>query len=145
MSGNDIFDGTIHGTDVNEGSLGQVPSALLGGFGRSFGGAGCNPGSTTFVNCGFQTLNLPSQARVLLVGHVTSYNPGNFGLCRLVTNLGVLPNTEVQTEAYETIALTAVTGGVGPGLIDFGVECNQTSGDISYDEIGLSAVAIAAN
>jgi hypothetical protein len=148
LSGGDVGDGSLTGADIDEGSLGQVPSAALGGYGRSFSGNGCNPTSTTFVDCGFVTLSLPAQARVLITAVVRSYTPGGsnqFGFCRLATSNGVLNGTSVGAIQRDALALTAVTGPVGPGSVDFGIECNQEGADIAYEEVRVSAVALSSN
>ena len=148
LGGSDIADGSVTGSDVNESSLGQVPSALLGGYGRSFSGTGCDPNSTTYIDCGFTTLNLPSATRVLLIGATRGYSPtaDGFGFCRLVTSNGVLGGTDVGVDHTEEIAaLTTVTGVIGPGSVDFGIECQQTFSDIKFSEVRVSAVALSSN
>jgi hypothetical protein len=45
----------------------------------------------------------------------------------------------------DALALTTVTGPVGPGSVDFGIECNQQSADIAYEEVRVSAVALSSN
>ena len=72
---------------------------------------------------------------------------GGFGYCRLVTNAGVLAGTDVGVHSDDAVALTAVTGPLGGGSIDVGIECQQTAGfgDIAYEEVRLSAVAISPN
>lgn len=148
LTGADLAADSVTGSDINEGTLGQVPSAALGGYGRSFSGNGCDPTSSTFIDCGYVTLNLPAQARVLITAVTRSYTPGGsnqFGFCRLVTSNGVLSGTDVGAIEREAIALTTVTGVLGPGSVDFGVECNQSGSDIAYQEVRISAVALSAN
>jgi hypothetical protein len=148
LTGGDVSNGSLTGADIDEGSLGQVPSAALGGYARSSSSAGCNPTSTTYVDCGFVTLALPAQARVLLTAVTRSYTPSGsnqFGFCRLVTSNGVLNGTSVGAIEREALALTTVTGLVGPGSVDFGIECNQQTADIAYQEVSVSAVALSSN
>ena len=148
LAGGDVSNGSLTGADIDEGSLGQVPSAVLGGYARSFAGNGCNPTSATYIDCGFVTLSLPAQARVLLTAVTRSYTPGGsnqFGFCRLVTSNGVLSGTSVGAIARDALALTTVTGVVGPGSVDFGIECNEEGADIAYEEVRVSAVAVSSN
>jgi hypothetical protein len=149
LTGGDIADGMITGADVNEGSLGQVPNAALGGIGRSFAGGNCNPESTTFIDCGFVTLNLPSQARIMVVGMVRPFTTGGTisaaANCRLVTNFGVLGGSTVEARSADVLPLTGMTGPMGPGPVDVGVECNEQVGVIAYKNIGINAVAISPN
>lgn len=145
IGGTDISDNSLTGADIDEGSLGQVPiaaKAVLAGYGRSFSGNGCDPTSATYVDCGFMTLNLPAQSRVLLIGATRGYL-GGFGFCRLVTNAGVLSGTDVGVDGGDAAALTTVTGPLGGGPVDVGLECQQTTGDVAYEEVRLSAVALA--
>jgi hypothetical protein len=148
LGGSDIADGSVTGADVNESSLGQVPSALLGGYGRSFSGNGCDPNSSTYIDCGFTTLNLPSTTRVLLIAAARGYSPSGdgFGYCRLVTSNGVLGGTDVGVDHTEEVAaLTTVTGVLGPGSVDFGIECQETFSNIKFFEVRVSAVALSSN
>ena len=148
LTGEDVGNGSLTGADIDEGSLGQVPSATLAGYARSSSGTGCNPTSTTYVDCGFVTLNLPAQARVLLTAVARSYTPGGsnqFGFCRLATSNGVLNGTSVGAIERDALALTTVTGPLGPGSVDFGIECNQGGADIAYFEVSVSAVAFSSN
>lgn len=145
VSSNDVTNETIGGIDVNEGSFGQVPSALLGGFGRYFAGSQCDPASNNWIDCGYVTLNLPSQARVLLIGRVRAFaDGGTVGYCRLVSSRGAYPDTQSRVEGGDAVSLLALPV-VASGSVDFGVECEQEIGDIAYGEVGLSAVAIAPN
>ena len=155
LSGTDILDGTVHGqdivnesltgADIDEASVGEVPVARLGGYGRSVMGKGCAPDSTTFVDCGFVSLNLPSQSRVLLIAPVTPFSgvlgANAFGKCRLVSSSGVVSG---EVDAREDVGMTLTDIVLFPaGPVDFGVECNETGGDIAYHEIAVSAVAIS--
>ena len=61
-----VINNSLTGADIDESTLG-APS---GSIGRWQGGTACDPESTTFIDCGFVTLNLPSQSRVLISGAV---------------------------------------------------------------------------
>jgi len=147
LTGTDVANNSLNGADIDEGAMGQVPDAaraVLGGYGRSFSGNGCDPTGATYIDCGFVTLSLPSQTRVLLIGATRGYL-GGFGFCRLVTSAGVLAGTEVGVNSQDAVSLTTVTGPLGGGTVDFGIECKQTTSDIAYEEVRLSAVALAPN
>ena len=47
----EVVDNALTGVDINESTLAQVPSALLGGFGRTGAEGNCDPESETFVTC----------------------------------------------------------------------------------------------
>jgi hypothetical protein len=36
-----------------------------------------------------------------------------------------------------------ITGTLGPGSVDFGIDCDQLSGDIQYGNVSITAVAIS--
>jgi len=151
--------GQLTGLDIDESTLGQVPSALLGGYGRQSPQKICNPSETTrvFVTCTSVSLNLPAPARVLVVGRITAYiGPEDwaYGYCALVTVPGgTIANSEVkafvsgggsQNDDIPLVGLSAVLP-AGPTLV--ALDCNQeTTGAIfDYHQATLTAVAIAAS
>jgi hypothetical protein len=168
-----VADNALTGLDIDESTLGQVPSAVLGGMGRWRGGVSCDPETTTFVDCGFVSLDLPvgdsldPQPRVLITGAVgASQESGGSdaqGGCRLATSLNtplfasevtvLVGNSTAPQNAPPasgaTIPLTAVTPPLPsdrPSRVDFGVECNQYSlGAIRYHHVQVSAVALSPN
>ena len=156
LLGADIRDNTLTGADINESSLGQVPSALLGGFGRTGAESSCDPESTAFVTCGAtEVINVPAGARALILARVRArkevgadHGRGN---CRLGTSsIGVVPNTTAFIAADglgDTATLVGVTPPLPAGTTAFGIDCNQdsASGAIEYDEASASVVLIAAN
>jgi hypothetical protein len=153
LTGIDIADGSLTGSDVDESTL-QVPSGPLG---RWQGGTACDPESTAFIDCGFVTLNLPAQSRVHVTGAVGARPEGagddGHGGCRVATSLNTnLAASEVTVlvtdgslvnQGAGTIPLTVVTPPLGPGTVDFGIECNEAFGAIQYHHIQVSAVAIS--
>lgn len=153
LSGDDVAANSLGGGQINEDSLGRVPSATLGGYGRwAQQGGLCDPTSTNFVTCVFVTLDLPSQARVLVNGAIRADAVGSgdgIGDCLLATSSGVIAGTEMRVVAssgnIEFVPLTAVTAVLPAGPIDFGIECNQISGTIRYSEMNVSAVALSPN
>jgi hypothetical protein len=163
VDGQDVADNSLRGADIIESRLGQVPSALLGGYGRWAGGGSCNPSSGLvnpgpFVNCATVTVNLPAPARFLLMGQATGESEdgqGKLGLgnCRLGSTNGPFLDsaTSVDTTTKETVSPVAVSGVVQPGQQTFDIECNDAGapvaggGQIRYKEAGIVAVAIAPN
>ena len=47
LSGDDFGTNSIGGAKIDESTLGQVPAATVGGYGRSINTNGCNPSSET--------------------------------------------------------------------------------------------------
>ena len=143
-----IGPGTVGSAEVDESSLSQVPSAVLGGLGRStFTHAfdSCAPTTNTFIDCGFTTLNLPSATRVLVLGSTRQFGGANGG-CRIAASTG-FTSGETSGTGNDAFSMNAVTGVVGPGSVDFGIECNgNPSGtDPSYQQVSVSAVALSPN
>lgn len=149
----DLAGGSVTGNEVVENTLAQVPSALLGGVGRSSTtGGSCDPSSTTFLTCGNVTINLPAPSRVLVVATIRAdYIPSGSGIgdCVLATSFAVIPGTDVrvvaQTGNIEFVTLTAVAPVLGPGPVDYGIECNEISGTIIYSDMQVSAVALSSS
>jgi hypothetical protein len=136
----------LTGADINEGSLGTVPEATLGGSGAStINHAGCIPTTSTYVDCGFVTRNLPISTRVLITASGTSSSSTtDQGFCRLATSQASLPDTYAYIQDESNWGLTTVVGPMGPGTFDFGVECNNTSNghSVEYGEVQVSAVVL---
>ncbi|MDQ3728276.1 MAG: hypothetical protein M3355_01670 [Actinomycetota bacterium] len=148
ITSSEVADGSLGGGDIDESTLAQVPSAALGGIGRAFDGPSCNPTSETYIDCGFVTLTLPAPSRVLINAVTRAYNNSGdnaFGFCRLVTSNGVLAGTNMGGFATNPVPMTTVTGVLGAGSVDFGIECNEVNGDVGFFEVGVSAVALSAN
>jgi hypothetical protein len=156
-----IAPNAVGGNEVDESTLGQVPSALLGGFGRSGATTFCNPESSTFVPCAAtEILNVPPGARALVFGRAEgagqiSGPDFGWGLCFLSTSsTGEIPNTRMEflaagNEDHELATLVGVTPPLPAGPTSFGINCNQLDpgdgGTISYEDISASAVLIAGN
>jgi hypothetical protein len=144
--------GGLTGTDIVESSLGQVPSATLGGFGReSPVGSGCDPEDSAFINCAATDfINLPAPTRVLIIGQVTAYpeafGSSGSGFCHVGLNTGALPSSQIHAfvkEQDDALAMSGVTSVVGPGLIAVGLDCNENAGGISYTGAHLSFVELS--
>jgi hypothetical protein len=148
----EVADDSLTGADVNESSLGIVPAATLGGSGVStIHHAGCSPtggpNAGTYVDCGFVTRNLPTSTRVLVTAAGTSGSPATStqGFCRLATSLYSLPDTYAYIQDESNWGLTTVVGPIGPGSVDFGVECeneNDPTHEVDYGEIQISTVLL---
>lgn len=154
----EVGNDALTGADIKESTLGQVPSALLGGFGRRSGASGCDPESDAFITCVSVTLNLPSQTRVLMIGQIraeaeSGADTGS-GFCRLGTSsTGALTETEALLHAgksglrflTDNAALLGVTPLLPAGNITFRIECDQAAlGAIVYKGGGIAAVGISA-
>jgi hypothetical protein len=149
-----IVDESLGGDQVVESSLGEVPSALLGGFGRSERTNGaCDPNSLILITCTTIDVNLPAPTRVLLNGLIAAYNPGNTegaGSCELGSSAVDLPLTsasvfipDLDSDLHtDHLTLVAVTTTIGPGNVEFRINCNQSGGDIAFG--GGSQIAVVA-
>jgi hypothetical protein len=148
LSTGDIQDNGLTGADISEGTLAEVPSAKVGGFGRSNTASFCNPGSA-FIDCVVLTVNLPQQSKVLLIGSSdgAAFNADSAGRCKLVTQFGDVANTLVEYSLHDGDeapgSLVGITGQLGPGSVDFGIDCDETGGDMRYIDLHLTALQIA--
>jgi hypothetical protein len=149
LSSADIQDNGLTGTDISEGTLAEVPSAQVGGFGRSGSASFCNPTSSNFIDCVVLTVSLPQQSRVLLIGSSggTAFNADSLGRCKLVTQFGDVANTVVEYSLHDGDevpgSLVGTTGQLGPGSVDFGIDCNDLGGDMRYIDLHLTALQIS--
>ena len=154
----EVADNTLTGTDIDESTLGQVPSALLGGLARKALQRNCDPEDTTFLTCASTGLVLPARTRVLVIGEASGTSEigadDGEGSCRLGSSVtGGLADTQVGIAvsggvAQDHVTLIGVTPLVGPGTVNFGIDCNQahTGGpyQIVYRDAAVTAVAISA-
>jgi hypothetical protein len=163
--GVDVVDDTLTGADVNESTLGTVPSSVLGGLGRSgvrpSGQAGlglCNPETSTFINCDMiATLTLSKPARVLVLGSVRigveSGAIAGTGECQVGTTSGAVPGTIMLTalqndpdtglSAKDHMATSGVTGVFPAGQHSFGIDCRDLDGGSAFDQAKVTAVALS--
>jgi hypothetical protein len=154
-----VADDSLTGDDINESQLDQVPSAVLGGFGRHTNTQGnCDPESETFVVCAFRTLILPAPSRVLVIARIEAFpedtaDQGS-GVCRIGTSgAGPLADTAVNIvqiediDPSEDLSLIGVTPVLSAGTQSFGIDCNQdpSRGAIRYWEAQVAAVALSSN
>jgi hypothetical protein len=162
VGSSEALNNSLRGRDIAEPTLDQVPSALLGGFGRWTGGGSCNPPSGLveegpFVNCASVTVDLPAPARLLLMGQATGLPDGGsfaIGKCQLGSTSGAfLDSTSsiytTPSQSKETVSPVAVSGVFPAGQHSFSIDCNDggapvtNGGQIRYQEAGIVAVAIA--
>jgi hypothetical protein len=148
VGGGDLADGTVTGDDVAESTLGRVPSAVTGGVGDWQAGTGCQPESATFVDCGFVRANIPESTRILVIGTIRGVGDpgtsGGTGFCRLASNSGgSVLSSEVFLGTGDNTTMVAVLGQHGPGVEDFGIECNEFNGGIQYNRGNIVTMAIS--
>ncbi len=146
VNGAKIADNSITGADI-------APSALPQGRKIT---SSCDPSSTTFVDCGTLTINLPRPGlRVLIVATGMWYNaadPGaSAGVCRIGVNGAPFGPNAYPGEGTDStgnivensLTLTNVTDpNLGAGNHTFGLACSQTAGDIKFNPTYVSAVVL---
>jgi hypothetical protein len=161
LTGADVASNSLTGAQIDESTLGEVPGAQgaevaeIGGLGRYTGDQSCTPSGTAYEDCAIVTLSLPRQANVLLIGHVMADDNTNYeayGNCKLVTQFGDVANTVTSFDvpsgpvgsAADNGTLAGLTGNLGPGSVDFGIDCNRTGGiNLDYVRASITAVAIS--
>jgi len=146
----------LSGDDIDEAALGQVPSAALGGVGA--GGTiqdQCAPASTTFVTCADVSLTVPDEppARALVIGKVRAFIGGGdndgAGICRIdTTTAGVVPDSTATVNLFEdnssdVITVVGISTTLDPGSNSLSIVCNETAGNIDYDEATVKAVPLS--
>jgi hypothetical protein len=150
LTGSDVADNSLGGQQIAESTLGEVPLAQVGGFGRDRYGGSCYPNGAAYVDCVVLTVNLPTRSPVLLIGATEAFpqNGAATGACKLVTQFGDVPNTaadyHLPAGAIVPGSLVGITGLLGPGPVDFGIDCNKFSGTMEYFA-HLAALQIAPN
>jgi hypothetical protein len=154
VTGDKVQDGALTGADVVESSLGIVPTAqvgIIGGVGRHTGDAFCNP-EGPYIDCAITSINLPTTARVLVIGQVAagaeSGSDGGHADCKLVTNTGDVGGTRIDffLESHsdrDATGFTGVTGVLAPGAHDFAVDCEEATGGVDFGQVGITAVALS--
>ena len=151
LTGGDVADDSLTGADVAESTLGQVPSAALGGIGRSaFGGGQCDPEGASFLSCAFSTIVLPAPSRMLVIGSVKAQPEAGAdngtGQCRLATNNGTITVSGLTAVGRnwndKFVPLMGITD-AGPGPLDFGIECNELDGFLNFFDARIVAVALS--
>jgi hypothetical protein len=145
VNGSNVLDNSISGADL-------APSALPKGRATT---SSCHPNSSTFVDCGFVTINLARTSRVLIVTdamwHSTSAGV-TAGECRIGVDGGpfgpnVFPGEDTDNSSggtEQTVSLTNVTDPLPPGSHTFGLACREQAGTIGFDETFISAVLLGS-
>jgi hypothetical protein len=143
LGSSEVAANSLTGADIDEAALAQVPSAALGGIGRSavqFGA--CDPEEPAFLTCAFTTIDVPVRTRVLVIGTVKAQTePGGSsatGQCRMS---GFTTGTGFYAKFVPLIGIADV----GPGPDDVGIECNELDVDIEYIDARVVAVALSPN
>ena len=135
----DVKNEALTGADIAANSLGEVPSATLGGLaGESPLGDICDPNGAGFITCAQTgTITLAAPTRVLLIGQIRAvpemFGSGGFGACHVGTNAGpVFESAAVAdvTDNFDSVTTSGITGVVGPGPIAFGLDCDEEGGGI---------------
>jgi hypothetical protein len=151
----DVVNDSLKGIDIKEGTLGQVPTAILGGLGRSAASASdftCNPeaASAPLVRCVQVQLDLTRPARVLLNGRITAYPDQSLSTaiahCRWagVAQSGFVE--EVADAAPEELSLVGLTSVLPPGQgYTFAIECDEVNASpgTNYEDAWITALAIS--
>ena len=152
LSGGDIADDSLTGGDVVESALGQVPSAALGGIARGAAGGQCDPEGPAFLSCAFTTIVPPAQSRILVIGTVKAQPEAGAdngtGQCRLATNNGPMTVSGLTAVGRsfndKFVPLIGITD-AGPGPLDFGIECNELDGFLTFFDARVIAVALSGS
>jgi hypothetical protein len=144
----------VNGTDVVNGSIGGADIAASAlPKGRKITSS-CNPTSTTFVDCGTLTINLPRPGlRVLIVASAMwdSLAGPSRGVCRIGVNGAPFgpdafpgENTDNSSgDAEHSLTLTNVTDpNLGAGNHTFGLACDEVGGNIAFDQTYVSVVVL---
>jgi hypothetical protein len=157
LSGIDLASDSVKGVDVDEPTLGEVPSARIGGIGEwNSPSTECDVEVTSFVTCVFTTINLPPAPstgeihNVLLIGVVKAQADGDAasgtGECLLATHFANIPESTsgftVGGSDEEHVPLVANTV-AGQGPVDFAVRCREVSGGVRYFDAAVAAVVLA--
>jgi hypothetical protein len=162
LNGADVANNGLTGADIDESTLGQVPSALVGGHGRYIGGQQCNPDLALFITCAVVTLDIPAglpRVHVIGVGSAADFidsgDDGFYGTCRVATSRGSIPESAVAVASggpVESpgaqgipITVTAITSPLTAGQVAFAIECNESLYNFSLVNVGVTAVVIAPN
>ena len=148
INGQDVADNSVRGADVVESSLGEVPSATVGGLGGRPGtDYPCDPESTTFTGpCASAEVDLPAPSRVLIIGEIRAEpdvgNGNGGGSCR-VTGMPSPEPVFVNGGQTDVLAVSGISDVLQPGTYSFGLVCNETASGIRYFDPNVSAVALS--
>lgn len=151
LTGSDVTN--LTGADVNESTLGEVPAAKSAGHGAyDFTSAACDPTNATYIVCGTMDMTLPANGRLLILGSGNADSSGNaVGTCALFTSatggFGAVEAHRADAGGPDfeggEFELSVVTAPIGPGTVQVEIHCNQTSGNIQFQFLKISAVQIS--
>ncbi|HKP18500.1 MAG TPA: hypothetical protein VJT84_08475 [Gaiellaceae bacterium] len=153
----EVANDSLTGADVVESTLVEVPSAVLGGLGRTGIPRTCDP-EDRLVRCASVKLLLARPARVLVFGQVAaeveSGADRGHGRCFLRAGKAAIPDAGADMIAIEghgshqtgNATIVAVSPPVGPGEVTFTVECSQIlGGAVTFRGAQVTALAISAS
>jgi hypothetical protein len=149
INGQDVADNSVRGADVVESSLGEVPSATLGGLGGRPDSASfsCDPESTTFFSCGASAgVDLPAPSRVLIIGEIRAepdVGNGNGGGSCKVSGMPSPAPVFVNGGQTDVMTVSGISDVLGPGKYSFNMVCNETASGIRYFDGNVNVVALS--
>jgi hypothetical protein len=149
INGQDVADNSVRGADVVESSLGEVPSATLGGLGGRPDSASfsCDPESTTFFSCGASAgVDLPAPSRVLIIGEIRAepdVGNGNGGGSCKVSGMPRPAPVFVNGGQTDVMTVSGISDVLGPGKYSFNMVCNETASGIRYFDGNVNVVALS--
>jgi hypothetical protein len=155
LQGRDLRDDTITSRQIEEGRFDMSRFVAM-----NSGEGACDPSSQNYQSCGEVDLNLREPSQVLLVvGGAADTNgdasDGAAGFCRLTVDGQRPPGLPAPLSFGEEAASNSFTKANGLGMTGttnptrplregshrFGVQCNQTSGDVRFNT-QISALAL---
>ena len=145
----DVGSNALTGGTIAESTLAQVPSATLGGLGRSAatpnGEAACDPTGATFVRCVSLTMTLPQPARVLLNGRISAstHIVNRFGNAECRWGGVVTSGTVRDYDDITELSLVGLTGALPAGTYTFAIECSDYNAVMDYSDAWVTGVAIS--
>lgn len=154
-----VADGSLTGADVDETTLGAVPSAqsaqtaqsaALGGTARGSYGSTCTPTNTAYQSCATVTITLGRPGALLLMGEVSlSHRNDNQylaqGLCRIAVDAVVVGGdawTAKAPDESEAVTSLTRTAPVAGGAHTVTLECKDVYYS-RYTHVDLTAVALS--
>lgn len=151
VKGADVTNDSLTGDDIEEGTLGQVRTATVGGLGRSAADAQCDPETNSMIRCVEVQLDLSTPARVLLNGRVTAGSEGGVGASQAACRWGgVVESGPVfvgTTQSGADMSLVGITSVLPPGQgYTFAIECSAPAGapgDVFYNDAWITALAVS--
>jgi hypothetical protein len=150
VGSSEVANDSLTGADVNEATLGEVPSALLGGTGRSASDPDCDPNSTTFETCVTTSVQFAKPARVLVIATAEAVDNGataadSIGNCQ-IPRIGTLRDVRVPNGTRTNFSVVGVTDPLPTDVVfPMSLECNETQDGIIFFNEQISAVALSAN